>query len=560
MSEHMVFLHVVSDQGDSVHQALSTDSLTVGRSSSADLQLADHFLSRKHARFFRRDSEWWVEDLHSRNGTLLNGAQLCDAKRLKLGDEVQLCRNTATLESDQSTPSPATTVTRFPLIESRLVPRSSELDTRSTDDAHLSLKSIASLRHQADMLHMLNEVHQALGSLGKLEELLDLLLEQAFRVLAPDEVSIFLQQNDGSFYLAARRTDSEVDAEHLHSEKLLRDVLDQGMTALVADAVHDPVYCRANSSLSPCVRSLAAAPLMGPKGPLGVIVITSIRAESLFDDDDAEMLASLGSIAALRIRNLQLADKAAEEAANLARFAEELSLARKIQLNLLPSHLPEIASYELWGANVPSRGVSGDFYTVIRRADGKEFIILMADVSGKGMAASLLTFSLEALAAGPIEVGRSPLEICTKVSRRLLNRSLPSKYATMFLGVLRPESNTFNYVNAGHTHPLIVSKGKMTRWLAGTGPPVALFKEPEYEEKTVHLEPGDLFVLYTDGITEASNPTDDEYGTERLEEVCKQHRDLPLEQLASEIKRNLDTFVSGVPYEDDKTLLLMRRR
>jgi sigma-B regulation protein RsbU (phosphoserine phosphatase) len=107
-------------------------------------------------------------------------------------------------------------------------------------------------------------------------------------------------------------------------------------------------------------------------------------------------------------------------------------------LKVLPSSLPEIAGYELYGDNLPSRAVSGDFYTVIERADGDEFVHLVADVSGKGIGASLLTCSLEALAAGPIEVGRTPVEICNKVSRRLMSRTPPSKYATMFLGALRP--------------------------------------------------------------------------------------------------------------------------
>ena len=192
---------------------------------------------------------------------------------------------------------------------------------------------------------------------------------------------------------------------------------------------------------------------------------------------------------------------------------------------MLPTTLPEIAGYELYGINVPSRAVSGDFYTVIERADGDEFVHLVADVSGKGIGASLLTCSLEALAAGPIEVGRTPVEICNKVSRRLMSRTPPSKYATMFLGALRPRTHTFRYVNAGHNPPLIISRGGQVRWLESTGPPLALFSEPSYEEAIVSLDPADLLVLYTDGITEASNPDDDEYEAERLEEICRRHRD-----------------------------------
>ena len=129
----------------------------------------------------------------------------------------------------------------------------------------------------------------------------------------------------------------------------------------------------------------------------------------------------------------------------------------------------------------------------------------------------------------------------------------------MFLGSLRPSAHTFRYVNAGHNPPLLISKKGKNRWLRGTGPPLALFSEPSYEEGRVELSPADLLVLYTDGITEASNPADDEYGAERLEKICTRHRRAPLEQLASEIRHDLDDFAEGEPYADDQTLMLLRR-
>ena len=171
-----------------------------------------------------------------------------------------------------------------------------------------------------------------------------------------------------------------------------------------------------------------------------------------FAEEDLELLVSLAAVAALHLRNLALAMEAAER----RRLEEELALARRIQVALLPDHLPEISGWDLYGGNFPSRGVSGDYYEVVERAEGRECVFMMADVSGKGMAASLLTVSLQALSTGPIEDGLPPEEICTRLSRLLYRRTPPEKYATAFLGVLEPATGRLRYTNAGHNPPLVL--------------------------------------------------------------------------------------------------------
>jgi sigma-B regulation protein RsbU (phosphoserine phosphatase) len=261
-------------------------------------------------------------------------------------------------------------------------------------------------------------------------------------------------------------------------------------------------------------------------------------------------------VAALRIRNVALTEEAAER----RRLEEELKLARQIQVGLLPSELPDVPGYTFYGGNVPSRGVSGDYYKIVERRDGSEYVMVVADVSGKGIAASLLTASLEALSAGPIEVGQPAHDICSKVCRRLFHRTPPAKYATMFLGILEPETHAFTYTNAGHNPSLLVRADGRVEQLGPTGLPIGLMEVGNYTEAAIQFEPGDTLVLYTDGITEAENPQEEEYGLERLTRVCQQHRDKPLDQMAAEVNHHLDDFADGVPYADDRTLVLARRR
>jgi serine phosphatase RsbU (regulator of sigma subunit) len=545
-------------QGESFTSDLQGEIVVVGRSSDADLQVDDKYLSRKHANLIFRDGGWWIEDLGSRNGTKLNGSFVEEPTRLTAGDELRLCQSSIIFDADAAPAQPLVPSTDRAEPHTMFL-SASELTRLGSPQLTASLDSVEELRRQAEKLHLLNDIHRVLDQSMELEGVLDLILDRAFETLSPGEALIFLKQTDGSYRRVAQRSAGNVDADHLYSETLIREVAEKGMAALVMDTGIDPKMEDAKSILGLGVLSLVAAPLLDASGSLGMIALTSTLSTGTFNEDDLELLVSLASIAAMRIRNVALAEKAAEEAAARGRLEEELNLARQIQEALLPSGLPDVEGYELCGGNVPSRGVSGDYYTVVERNGGDEFVLMVADVSGKGMAASLLTFSLEALAAGPIDNGQPADEICSRVCRRLYKRTLPAKYATLFLAVLDPRAHTLSFCNAGHNSGLLLSAKGGVQQLRSSGPPVGLMPEGIYKEQTVEMAPEDLLVLYTDGITEASDPDDEEYGIDRLAKICKLRRQDDLDLLSEAIQRDLDTFTRGVPYADDRTLLLIRR-
>ncbi|HYO16607.1 MAG TPA: PP2C family protein-serine/threonine phosphatase, partial [Thermoanaerobaculia bacterium] len=176
-----------------------------------------------------------------------------------------------------------------------------------------------------------------------------------------------------------------------------------------------------------------------------------------------------------------------------------------------------------------------------------------------GMAASLLTASLQALSTGPIEDGLPPEEICARLSRRLYRRTPPEKYATAFLGVLEPATGLLHYTNAGHNPPLVVRAAGSVEELAPTGVPLGLLPSARYGAGEVTLSPGDTLVLYTDGLVEASDPDGEEYGLARLKEVCLRHRDVPCRSLAEALEEDLEGFVQGTPFADDRTIVVARR-
>jgi serine phosphatase RsbU (regulator of sigma subunit) len=166
---------------------------------------------------------------------------------------------------------------------------------------------------------------------------------------------------------------------------------------------------------------------------------------------------------------------------------------------------------------------------------------------------------VEALATGPIELGVSPDEACERVSRRLFTRTAPEKYATAFMAVLEPATGKVSFTNAGHNPGLVVRVEGSTEWLSSNGPPLGILAEGVYAISESELHPGDTLVLYTDGMTEAENQDEEEFGEERLEAVCVEHRGRSAEEMAEALHEELERFVDGVPFADDRTMVVVKR-
>jgi serine phosphatase RsbU (regulator of sigma subunit) len=327
------------------------------------------------------------------------------------------------------------------------------------------------------------------------------------------------------------------------------------MAALVTDARSDHRFAQAESLVTAGVRSLLAAPLYAPGRALGLIVLGSNAAVRQFSEQDLELLVTLASVAALRIHNLALTQEAVER----QRLERELSIARRLQVALIPERLPEVKGYRLYGATKPSRGVSGDYYQLVERAAGNEFVLALADVSGKGISAAMVTGYLEAVASVPIEDGLPPHEIFNRVSPKLLARTPSNRFATMFLGVLEPSNGRFRYANAGHAPACLVRGSGAVEWLASTGMPLGLVAFAAYGLGEALLAAGDTLVVYSDGYTEAENPTGEEFGQDRLAEVCVRHRLLEPADLAAAVDRALEDYAAGQPFADDRTIVVVRR-
>jgi serine phosphatase RsbU (regulator of sigma subunit) len=551
----MITLHVAPAQGDPFSHDVDGDEVVIGRSMKSDLSVADRFLSRQHARLYRTEQGWMIEDLGSRNGTFVNGVRVESPTNIAPGDVIAMSASIIKV-TKQGDAAPATDRPRQTIDQGSIFRPATELIQASIrlPEAEAAHEADDILRH-AERLSILNDVHQTLATSISLDELLDLILDRTFDHLQPEQGVVLLRDNDGELYPAASRPLSTETDRIVISQSLAREVVEKGMAALVHDVRIDDRFAAAKSLLDAGIRSVVAAPLSDPRGTLGMIALSSAADVRVFSADDMQLLSSLASVAALRIRNIALAEEAAER----RRLHEEVRLARQIQVALIPDSLPTVPGYEIYGGNQPSQGVSGDYYEVIERLGGRECVLFIADVSGKGIAASLLTAYIEALSSAPIEDGLPPEQVFARVSRRLYRRTPHERFATAFLAILEPATGTVRFANAGHNPALLVRRDGAVERLSSTGIPLGLLPLAEYGCAEFALASGDTLVTYTDGITEAANPEKEEYGTERLEALCRECRGLDLDALTAALEEDLQAFVAGEPFADDRTLVILRR-
>jgi phosphoserine phosphatase RsbU/P len=310
------------------------------------------------------------------------------------------------------------------------------------------------------------------------------------------------------------------------------------------------------------LRAEVLLPLAGRTRLMGVMVLGPKRSEEPYSPSDLRLLASVGAQAGLGLEVNELAQSLAEAAARHQRIQREVEIAREVQERLFPQCIPAIPGVDLAGHCRPALGVGGDYYDMIELENG-HLALAIGDVSGKGIAAALLMAGLRASLRGIVEgawlePGRPDLaRVVHRLNRLVYESSAVNRYATFFLAVYDPAGRRLRYVNAGHNPPLVLRPCGALR-LEACGPVIGLLADVEYEERSLELAPGDSFLGYTDGISEAMTADDEEWGEDRLQAAAEAVRDLPAKDILQTLFRAADEFTAGAPQHDDMTLLMLR--
>src|SRR5215472_5458163 len=287
---------------------------------------------------------------------------------------------------------------------------------------------------------------------------------------------------------------------------------------------------------------------------LGVLYLDSRRPTSAFSDLDREVLRTLAREAATVVENARLFAAARAK----ARLDHEIQIASEIQQRLLPKSLPNLAGVAVAGSTLACYSVGGDCFDVIELGGGR-YGFFVGDVSGKGISAALLATLLQGVFFTTATMDIPICDIFSRVNAYLCDRTLESRYATVFYGVLEPDGS-FEYVNAGHVPPLVRRDTGGLEPLESQNFPVGLLPEAEYQSGRTLLRSGDCVVIYTDGVSEAANPRNELFEEARLRKVIEGFQGHTVEELADAVSSAVKAFTGGAPQSDDITLLIVQHK
>ncbi|MBA2301428.1 MAG: SpoIIE family protein phosphatase [Acidobacteria bacterium] len=533
--------------GPPVERECREGSLTFGRGADADVSISDHSMSRQHARIVADAGAWMVEDLGARNGTFVNGLRIDGRRPLAAGDVVKMGA-TLVHVSDAGTERGGAAL-GFGDLTSSIFRRVADI----TDD--IDAPGGAPSRVAA-RLKAINDFHRAMAGPISLDALLELLLERLFAALHPEEGVILLRQPDGTLAPAASRRLPGASGELLVSRRLISEVVDKSTAALVSDLAIDERFAGSDSIIGSGIRSILAAPITDATGCVGMVAIYSRAHVRRFGEEDMELLVSLASAAALRIRNVALAEEAAERRVQ----DHELALAHEIQMAMLPREFPQRAEVEMGAALIPARAVGGDLYDFLLIDDTLWFIV--ADAAGKGVSAALFMAVTRTLFRAVAGSERTVSSVVTRMNTELARDNERQFFVTAFIGCLALRSGALAYASAGHPPPLWASGQGRPRALdtVDAGVALGILEDAEYHEGRLTLEAGDVLLLYTDGVTEAINGRGELFSDARLEQSFAATAGRPVRESVASIVDAVNGFAAGQPQEDDITVLALRYR
>ena len=534
----------------SIRVHLEQDRYRLGRSSVNELAFpGDQKLSREHLVFERTAEGWTVRDVGSRNGTQVNGVRLTETTPLAHGDQITAghlsIRYDLRGEFTHAKPNEIT------FIEEGLgsaVPAVS-LDLKSALQTSTDLGGRPTLEHAH--LGALVRAGRELAGHGALEKLFELVLDLSLDAVQASRGVVMTREGDAHLNRRASR------GEGLRISTGVRDlVMNEGRSVLVRDARLDQNFGSRESIVAQEIRSILAVPLQTDERVIGLLYLDSPHLVREFTPEDLNLVTVMANIAAIRIEHARMVEQ--EQASKV--LARELERAAEIQRRLLPSKAPEIAGFDLAGYNAPCRTVGGDYYDFLPYPDG-QVALLIGDVSGKGLGAALLMSSLQARVHVLFE---NPEPLAPQICR--LNRSIAANcpgncFITLFVAILDPASGKLVYCNAGHNAPLLLRRNNEVEPLAATGVPLGITRDAQYEQKSCHLEQGDVLVLFSDGVTETCAPeSEDEFGERQLITVVRRNWNDSAAGLIQAINAELLSFTGVAPAADDITLVLARRR
>ncbi len=410
----------------------------------------------------------------------------------------------------------------------------------------------------SDRFALLYRLSQTFNSSLDLGEVLNRVMDEVIAATRAERGFVMLRDaKEQLIFRVARGMEQEtIDQPQFQvSRSVVERVAREGQPILTSDAQLDDRFSMRQSVMILGLRSILCVPLKIKDQVLGVVYVDNRLQAGIFTPDHLELLTAIASSAAIAIENARLYQVAVDK----GRLERELQMAREVQAELLPRETPQIPGWEFVARWLPAREVSGDYYDFIPIDDGRLGLVI-ADVTDKGMPAALFMALTRSIIRASVGRAPSPVDGIAHANRLICEDATRGMFVTLFYALLDPVAGDVTYVNAGHNPPLLSRAGEdgLAR-LTLTGMPLGIDPDTHFEQRTVHLNSGDEILLYTDGVTDATDAQSVEFGMERLQPVILDHQHASAADLMAALEKAIDSFTGSAAQFDDIAVLIAKR-
>ncbi|QDS90092.1 Phosphoserine phosphatase RsbU [Rosistilla ulvae] len=564
----MAFLSTISGPSKGARHEIPPGEIIIGRHPECKVVVEVGAVSRHHAKIVRSDDAIQLEDLKSRNGTFVNGQLISGLHTLREGDQIRICEVEFSFHTGEQPgfmgPESSTGLLNdsggsgFGVVlvdddgsDADLESSSGQVEVQKDSSGVVRLDAGTDAK-----LRALLDISRSLGGQLVLDEVLPATLESLFRIFPQaDRGFIVLETPDGKLVprWAQNRSKSEEGTVRI-SRTIIRQVMNEGTPMISLDAASDERFEMSESIADFRIRSMICAPLIDSNGKaFGALQIDTMDQKNRFNAIDIDLLSSVATQAGVAIHNAKMHENALQQQA----VEQDLRLANDVQHAFLPMSPPDVEGYEFHSFYRAAHHIGGDYFDYVDLGEGRVGIIV-ADVVGHGVAAAMYMAKLSAETRFCLASEPDPAKAIDKLNERMC--SLPvEQFVTFLLLVLDPKEHTMTIVNAGHMPPIVLSPdGKLSEpGEEESGVPIAVMDGFEYERITVPIKPGDLAVLYTDGINEAMDINDEEFGMERVRAAVLAGG--KPEVIGERILAEISDFAGNAPQFDDMCIVILGR-